>query len=83
VQQIPNFRSFPTSVVIDRSGRVRLLVTENEKNTLDMLIDTVEILLSEKGSAKAGTSTITPIQKDRSTPERTKGTEAKKGARGS
>jgi thiol-disulfide isomerase/thioredoxin len=49
-EQIPNFRSFPTSVVLDRSGKVRLLITENEKNTLDLIADTVEILLADPAS---------------------------------
>jgi thiol-disulfide isomerase/thioredoxin len=80
-QQIPNFHSFPTSVVLDRSGKVRLLVTENEKNTLDLLIDTVEILLAEKGPASG--AKIMPIPKDQNARERTKGTEAKKVAGGS
>jgi thiol-disulfide isomerase/thioredoxin len=46
-QQIPKFQSFPTSLVLDRSGKVRVLITENEKYTLDLLADTVEILLAD------------------------------------
>jgi len=47
VEQIPNFRGFPTSLVLDRSGKVRLLITENEKHSLDLIADTVEILLAD------------------------------------
>jgi thiol-disulfide isomerase/thioredoxin len=55
-QQIPDFRGFPTSLVIDRSGKIRLLITEHEKNTLDLITDTVDILLEERepGSGDAG-----------------------------
>jgi thiol-disulfide isomerase/thioredoxin len=49
LQQIPNLHSFPTTVVLDRSGKIRLLITENEKTSLDLITDTVEILLAEAG----------------------------------
>jgi len=47
LKQVPNFKGFPTSVVLDRSGKVRLLLTENEKHSLDLIADTVEILLAD------------------------------------
>jgi len=47
IQQIPNFQGFPTSVVLDRSGKVRLLVTENDKHSLDLITDVIEILLAD------------------------------------
>ena len=47
LKQIPNFGGFPTSVVLDRSGKVRVLVTENQKNTLAMIVDAVEVLLAD------------------------------------
>ncbi len=54
IRQIPDFKGFPASVVIDRSGRVRLLVTENEKNTLDVIAAVVEILLAEPADSASG-----------------------------
>jgi thiol-disulfide isomerase/thioredoxin len=54
--QIPNFRAFPTTVVLDRSGKVRLLITDNEQNTPQLIGDVVELLLAEK-SAPAAAST--------------------------
>jgi thiol-disulfide isomerase/thioredoxin len=47
---IPDFKAFPTTVVLDRSGKVRLLITENEKDTPQLLGDTIEILLAEQPS---------------------------------
>jgi len=47
LRQVPNFGGFPTSLVLDRSGKARLLVTENQKNTLDMITDVVEVLLAD------------------------------------
>ncbi len=49
--QIPGFKGFPTSVVIDQSGKVRLLVTDNEKNTPVLVADVVEILLADPPSS--------------------------------
>jgi thiol-disulfide isomerase/thioredoxin len=46
--QIPGFKGFPTSVVLDRAGKVRLLVTDNAENTPVAVADAVEILLAEK-----------------------------------
>jgi len=51
LKQIPNFQSFPTSVVLDRSGKVRLLITENEKHSLDLITDVIEILLADAAPA--------------------------------
>ncbi len=33
-KQIPDFRAFPTTLLIDRAGKVRVLVTENTDSTL-------------------------------------------------
>jgi thiol-disulfide isomerase/thioredoxin len=44
--KIPNFRGFPTSMVIDRSGKVRMLVTENTA-PFDVIDATVQVLLEE------------------------------------
>jgi thiol-disulfide isomerase/thioredoxin len=46
VLQIPNFKGFPTSVVLDRAGKVRLLITENDANSLQQIEDVVEVLLA-------------------------------------
>ena len=45
--QIPGMKGFPTLLVLDRAGKVRVLVTENQTNTMDMIIDVVEILLAD------------------------------------
>jgi hypothetical protein len=47
LEKIPNFHGFPTSLLIDRSGKVRMLVTENATDTPEMLADAVQILLAE------------------------------------
>ena len=47
VKQVPDFKGFPTSVVLDRSGKVRLLITDNETHSLDKITDAVEILLGD------------------------------------
>jgi thiol-disulfide isomerase/thioredoxin len=47
ITKVPNFRGFPTSMVIDRSGKVRLLITENDKTVAKRLADAVEVLLAE------------------------------------
>ena len=55
VGKIPNFKGFPTSIVIDRSGKVRLLITDNSGGTLEALDDAVTILLAEPAPQAAGT----------------------------
>ena len=52
--QIPNFKAFPTSIVLDRSGKVRVLITENEKGSAQLIADSIEALLAEKSPAAAG-----------------------------
>ena len=47
LNQVPDFKGFPASVVIDRSGTVRLVITENEKTTGELLGEVVEVLLAE------------------------------------
>ncbi len=47
IHKVPNFVGFPTSVVVDRAGKVRLLVVQNEKTTPQLLADVVELLLAE------------------------------------
>jgi len=55
LEKIPNFSGFPTSMVIDRTGKVRLLVTQNSGGTMDMLDDTVTVLLAEPPTQAGGT----------------------------
>jgi thiol-disulfide isomerase/thioredoxin len=50
--QIPGFRGFPTTVIIDRDGKLRVLITENDERTLDIVEDAVTVLLAEKAGAK-------------------------------
>jgi thiol-disulfide isomerase/thioredoxin len=47
LQQVPGFKGFPTSLVVDRAGRVRVLITENSATSLDLISDAVRILLAE------------------------------------
>jgi thiol-disulfide isomerase/thioredoxin len=49
-KQIPNFNSFPTTLVLDRSGKVRVLVTENTKELLGVLDSVVRVLAVEPTS---------------------------------
>jgi thiol-disulfide isomerase/thioredoxin len=60
IAKIPNFRGFPTSLVIDRSGKVRLLITENDKSTVKRLADAVEVLLSEPAPKPALPTAVLP-----------------------
>ena len=56
LQQVPDFKGFPTTVVLDRAGKVRMIITENSSNTLDFIGDVVRVLLAEpvpKDSAAA------------------------------
>jgi hypothetical protein len=54
LEKIPNFRGFPTSMVIDRAGKVRMLVTENANDTPEALDDVVQVLLAEPAPQAAG-----------------------------
>jgi thiol-disulfide isomerase/thioredoxin len=53
IRKIPNFGGFPTSLIVDRAGKVRLLVTQNEQSTPKLLADAVEILLAEQAPPPA------------------------------
>jgi thiol-disulfide isomerase/thioredoxin len=52
LKQVPGFQAFPTTVIVDRAGKVRVLVTENTTGTLDGINDVVRILLAEPGPKK-------------------------------
>jgi thiol-disulfide isomerase/thioredoxin len=54
LEKIPNFHAFPTSLLIDRSGKVRMLVTENSNDTPETLDAAVQILLAEPAPQAAG-----------------------------
>ncbi|HZW32353.1 MAG TPA: redoxin domain-containing protein [Isosphaeraceae bacterium] len=54
LEKIPNFRGFPTTMVIDRSGKVRMLITENSAGTPEMLDDAVAVLLAEPAPQAGG-----------------------------
>jgi thiol-disulfide isomerase/thioredoxin len=47
IQQIPGFKGFPTTVILDRAGRVRALFLENDASTPEVIRDVVEVLLDE------------------------------------
>jgi hypothetical protein len=47
LKQVPGWKAFPTTVIVDRMGRVRTIVTENSTNTIDFIGDVVRILLAE------------------------------------
>jgi thiol-disulfide isomerase/thioredoxin len=51
---VPNLHGFPTLLVLDRAGKARLLVTENDPATLDYIHEVVLVLLAEPapGAAK-------------------------------
>jgi thiol-disulfide isomerase/thioredoxin len=47
IKQVPGWRGFPTSVIVDRAGKVRLLITENSPQTPELIVDAVRVLLAE------------------------------------
>ncbi len=47
IQQIPGFKGFPTFVIVDRAGKVRLAITEPDDNSLELMRDVIEVLLDE------------------------------------
>jgi thiol-disulfide isomerase/thioredoxin len=54
LEKIPNFHGFPTTMVIDRSGKVRWLITENSTGTPDALDDAIQVLLAEPAPQAPG-----------------------------
>ena len=50
LKQIPGFQGFPTTVLIDRAGKVRVLITENSKVTPEFVVDAVRVLLAESAT---------------------------------
>jgi thiol-disulfide isomerase/thioredoxin len=53
IKKVPNFKGFPTSMVVDRAGNVRMLITENDANTLEVIEDAVVVLLAEPAPVAA------------------------------
>jgi thiol-disulfide isomerase/thioredoxin len=47
LKQVPEFKGFPTTVIVDRAGKVRTIVTENTSGTMDFIGDVVRVLLAE------------------------------------
>jgi thiol-disulfide isomerase/thioredoxin len=47
IQQVPGFKGFPTTVIVDRAGRARAVILENDEKTPDLIRDIVEVLLEE------------------------------------
>ena len=47
IQQIPDFKGFPTTVIVDRAGQVRAMILENDTTTPELIRDIVEVLLDE------------------------------------
>ena len=66
IMQVPGFKGFPTSVVIDRAGKVRLLVVENSAETPELINDAVRVLLAEP-APKSDTTPRTPHQPKKAT----------------
>ncbi len=51
ITKIPGFKGFPTTLVLDRSGKVRLLVTENNESTFELVRSVVSVLLTDGDDA--------------------------------
>jgi hypothetical protein len=47
IKQIPEFKGFPTTVIVDRAGQVRAMILENDSKTPELIRDVVEVLLEE------------------------------------
>jgi thiol-disulfide isomerase/thioredoxin len=47
IKQIPGFKGFPTMVIVDRAGKVRLVITEPDDNSVELVRDVIEVLLEE------------------------------------
>jgi thiol-disulfide isomerase/thioredoxin len=54
LQKIPDMKGFPTSMVIDRSGKVRLLITDNSNGTPEVLNAVIQVLLAEPATPPSG-----------------------------
>jgi thiol-disulfide isomerase/thioredoxin len=52
--RVPGFGAFPTSLLLDRSGKVRMLVVGYDEKSLQKIADAILILLSEQSSVPSG-----------------------------
>jgi len=55
--RVPGFSAFPTSLLLDRSGKVRMLVVGYDEKSLQKIADTILVLVSEKSPAPADPKT--------------------------
>ncbi len=53
VQLVPGFKGFPTTVIVDRAGNTRLIITESDAQTAELIDDAVRVLLAEPVSPVA------------------------------
>ncbi|MGO9921759.1 MAG: redoxin domain-containing protein [Isosphaeraceae bacterium] len=51
--RVPGFGAFPTSLLIDRSGKVRMLVVGYDEKSLQKIADAIIVMLSEKSPGPA------------------------------
>ena len=59
LKKIPDFHGFPTTLVIDRSGKVRMLATENSEGLIKAIESVVRVLLAEPASPAAAPADVT------------------------
>ena len=67
IKQVPGFKGFPTTVIVDRAGKVRLLVTENIAQNAGTDHDAVRVLLAEPVPTQAQPRAQKPRQNGRLT----------------
>ena len=71
LEKIPNFHAFPTTMVLDRAGKVRMLVLENSEGVISAVDSIVQVLLAEPAtpaSAKSASARETAKPKESPTP---------------
>jgi len=52
-ERVPGFGAFPTSLLLDRSGKVRMLVVGYDEKSLQKIADAIVVLLAEKSQTPA------------------------------
>ncbi|MGP0066844.1 MAG: redoxin family protein [Isosphaeraceae bacterium] len=71
LRQIPNFHAFPTTIVLDRQGRIRMLVLDNNEGLIGALDNVVQVLAAESATptpAKAAKPAAPAATKDAAKP---------------
>ncbi len=53
--RVPGFGAFPTSLLLDRTGKVRMLVVGYDEKSLQKIADAIIVMLSEKSPRPADT----------------------------